>query len=175
MHEVAESTEVLLLTRISLAWMTVVGAAAIAVGVGTGGVALAGFGIYTVRAGVAWVAAIAEARRVRLPAAGARARGTAATHDLLIGSHPDASWPGIALVLATLIAIVVFSGAKRQVGLRPDSPAPALAALIGLVGNAAFGAWWLDPVVGLRDRGRGAGGGPHALGRATTAAASRRG
>src|SRR5882724_13568698 len=107
MHEVAESTEVRLLTRISLAWMTVVGAAAIAVGVGTGGVALAGFGIYTVLAGVASLP-----QSPRLAGFGflllAPVLAVAATHDLLIGSHPDASWPGIALVLATLIAIVVF-------------------------------------------------------------------
>jgi len=53
MHELAESTEVRLLTRIGLGWMTFVGAAAIAVGVTGGGVALAGFGIYTALAGVA--------------------------------------------------------------------------------------------------------------------------
>lgn len=146
MHELAESTEVRLVARISLGWMTVVGAAAIAVGVDTGSVALAGFGIYTALSGIASLPRSPRPAGLGLLLL-APVLAIAATHDLLTGDHADSTWPGIALVLATLIAIIALGGAKRQVGLRPDSATPALAALIGLLGNAAFGAWWLDPVV----------------------------
>jgi hypothetical protein len=146
MHELAESTEVRLLTRIGLGWMTFVGAAAIAVGVTGGGVALAGFGIYAALAGVAWLPHAPRQAGLGFLLL-APVLVVAATDELLIASHPESSWPGIALVLAGLIAVGVLAHAKRQVGLRPDSPVPAVAALVGLAGSAAFGAWWLDPVV----------------------------
>jgi divalent metal cation (Fe/Co/Zn/Cd) transporter len=164
-----------LLAWISLAWMTVEGAVGIAAGVAAGSVALIGFGLDSAIEGFASVIVIwrftgsrtmsedAEHRAQRLVAISffllAPYVAFVATRDLVTGSHPDTSWVGIALALVSLIAMPVLGRAKQRIGSRLDSAATAGegtqnilcaylagAVLIGLVGNAAFGAWWLDPV-----------------------------
>lgn len=47
--------------------------------------------------------------------------------------HADVSGLGIALSATSLVVMLYLAGAL----------------LLGLLGNAAFGAWWLDPIVGL--------------------------
>jgi divalent metal cation (Fe/Co/Zn/Cd) transporter len=82
-----------------------------------------------------------------------------ATRSLVTGSHPETSWVGIALAATSLVAMPLLGRAKQRIGMRLDSAATAGegtqnmlcaylagAVLIGLAGNAAFGAWWLDPV-----------------------------
>jgi divalent metal cation (Fe/Co/Zn/Cd) transporter len=164
-----------LLAWISLGWMTVEGAVGIAAGVAAGSVALIGFGLDSAIEGFASVIVIwrftgsrtmsedAERRAQRLVAFSffllAPYVAFVATRDLVIGSHPDTSWVGIALALVSLVAMPVLGRAKQRIGSRLDSAATAGegtqnilcaylagAVLIGLVGNAAFGAWWLDPV-----------------------------
>jgi divalent metal cation (Fe/Co/Zn/Cd) transporter len=165
-----------LLAWISLGWMTVEGAVGIAAGVAAGSVALIGFGLDSAIEGFASVIVIwrftgsrtmsedAELRAQRLVAFSffllAPYVAFEATRDLVTGSHPDTSWVGIALALVSLVAMPVLGRAKQRIGSRLDSAATAGegtqnilcaylagAVLIGLVGNAAFGAWWLDPVV----------------------------
>jgi divalent metal cation (Fe/Co/Zn/Cd) transporter len=156
--------------------MTVEGAVGIAAGVAAGSVALIGFGLDSAIEGFASVIVIwrftgsrtlsetSEHRAQRMVAVSflllAPYVAFEATRDLVTGSHPETSWVGIALAIVSLIAMPVLGRAKQRIGMRLDSAATAGegtqnilcaylagAVLIGLVGNAAFGAWWLDPVV----------------------------
>ena len=174
-QEAADVRLARLLAWISLGWMTVEGAVGIAAGVAAGSVALIGFGLDSAIEGFASVIVIwrftgsrtmsedAERRAQRLVAFSffllAPYVAFQATRDLVTGSHPDTSWVGIALALVSLVAMPVLGRAKQRIGSRLDSAATAGegtqnilcaylagAVLIGLVGNAAFGAWWLDPV-----------------------------
>lgn len=66
------------------------------------------------------------------------------------------------LTAASVVIMPVLGVAKHRLGARLNSgatagegtqnllcAAAAAAVLIGLAGNALFGAWWLDPVIGL--------------------------
>jgi divalent metal cation (Fe/Co/Zn/Cd) transporter len=81
---------------------------------------------------------------------------------LVDGSHPDQSIVGIILAASSLVVMPWLGRAKQRIGSRIGSSATAsegkqnllcaylaAALLVGLVGNALFGAWWLDPLVGL--------------------------
>jgi divalent metal cation (Fe/Co/Zn/Cd) transporter len=174
--ELADIRLARLLAWVSLGWMTVEGAVGIAAGVAAGSVALIGFGLDSAIEGFASVIVIwrftgsrtmsetAERRAQRLVAISffllAPYVAFEATRDLVTGSHPDTSWVGIALAIVSLIAMPILGRAKQRIGMRLESAATAGegtqnmlcaylagAVLIGLVGNAAFDAWWLDPVV----------------------------
>ena len=75
---------------------------------------------------------------------------------------PERSLPGIALAIASLLAMPLLARAKRKVAsalgssaLQADSRQTDICAylsailLLGLLLNAAFGWWWADPVAGL--------------------------
>jgi divalent metal cation (Fe/Co/Zn/Cd) transporter len=75
---------------------------------------------------------------------------------------PERSLPGIALAIASLLAMPLLARAKRKVAsalgssaLHADSRQTDICAylsailLLGLLLNAAFGCWWADPVAGL--------------------------
>jgi divalent metal cation (Fe/Co/Zn/Cd) transporter len=75
---------------------------------------------------------------------------------------PERSLPGIALAIASLIAMPLLARAKRRVAselrssaLQADSRQTDICAylsailLLGLLLNAAFGWWWADPAAGL--------------------------
>jgi divalent metal cation (Fe/Co/Zn/Cd) transporter len=75
---------------------------------------------------------------------------------------PERSLPGIALAIASLLAMPLLARAKRRVAsalgssaLHADSRQTDICAylsailLLGLLLNAAFGWWWADPVAGL--------------------------
>ena len=75
---------------------------------------------------------------------------------------PERSVPGIALAVASLIAMPLLARAKRRVAselrssaLHADSRQTDICAylsailLLGLLLNAAFGWWWADPAAGL--------------------------
>jgi divalent metal cation (Fe/Co/Zn/Cd) transporter len=68
----------------------------------------------------------------------------------------------IALAASSLVLMPPLGRAKHRIGSRIGSSATAsegkqnllcaylaAALLVGLLGNALFGAWWLDPIVGL--------------------------
>jgi divalent metal cation (Fe/Co/Zn/Cd) transporter len=75
---------------------------------------------------------------------------------------PERSLPGIALAIASLLAMPLLARAKRKVAsalgssaLQADSRQTDICAylsailLLGLLLNAAFRWWWADPVAGL--------------------------
>ena len=85
-----------------------------------------------------------------------------AVRTLVNGSRPEESIVGIALAASSLIVMPMLGRAKQRIGARIGSSATAsegkqnllcaylaAALLVGLLGNALFGAWWLDAAVAL--------------------------
>jgi divalent metal cation (Fe/Co/Zn/Cd) transporter len=167
-----------LLSWLSLAWMTVEGAVAIAAGIVAGSIALIGFGIDSAIEGFASTIIIwrftgsrvfsetAETRAQKLVAVQffvlAPYVGIESVRALLGGEHPDVSWVGIGLAIGSVIFMPMLGIAKQRLADKLGSAATkgegrqnmlcaylAGALLVGLLGNALVGAWWLDPVVGL--------------------------
>jgi divalent metal cation (Fe/Co/Zn/Cd) transporter len=88
--------------------------------------------------------------------------GIRSLSDLIRGSRPEESMPGIALAVVSLVVMPVLARQKHKVARRLDSRAlqadstqtslcTYLSAflLVGLVVNASLGWWWADPVAGL--------------------------
>lgn len=167
-----------LLSWASLIYMAIEGSVGIAAGIVAGSIALIGFGLDSVIEGFASVVIIWRftGHRIHSEAAERRAQklvalqffvlapyvGFEAAQQLWRGDHPDASWIGIALAATSAITMPYLGIAKQRLAERLGSPATkgegrqnmlcaylAGALLIGLSANAIFGAWWLDPAVGL--------------------------
>jgi len=167
-----------LLSWFSLAWMTVEGGVAIGAGIAAGSIALVGFGLDSAIEGFASVIIIWRftGRRVFSHAAEERAQrlvavqffllapyvGVESVRALVGGEHPQASWVGVALAVASVVLMPVLAVAKQRLADQLGSAATAGegrqnmlcaylagALLLGLLGNALLGAWWLDPAVGL--------------------------
>jgi len=167
-----------LLSWLSLAWMTVEGAVAIGAGIVASSIALVGFGLDSVIEGVASVIIIwrfsgtrvfshsAEQRAQKLVAVQffllAPYVGFESVRTLAAGEHADASWIGIGLAVGSVIVMPLLGIAKQRLADQLGSAATAGegrqnmlcaylagALLVGLLGNALIGAWWLDPAVGL--------------------------
>ena len=166
------------LSWLSLAWMTLEGGVAIAAGLVAGSVALIGFGLDSVVEGFASVVIIWRftGRRVFSQAAERRAQklvavqffalapyvGVESLRALLGGDRPDETLVGILLATGSVVLMPVLGIAKQRIADRLGSAATkgegrqnmlcaylAGALLVGLLGNALAGAWWLDPIVGL--------------------------
>jgi divalent metal cation (Fe/Co/Zn/Cd) transporter len=166
------------LSWVSLAYMGVEGAVAIAAGLVAGSIALIGFGIDSAIEGFASLVIVwrftgsrllsdrAEQRAQRLVAIQffvlAPYITVQAAHDLLTGAGPEASWVGIALAASSMVLMPLLGVAKQRIGRRMGSVATqgegaqnllcaymAAALLVGLAGNAVLGLWWLDPVAAL--------------------------
>jgi divalent metal cation (Fe/Co/Zn/Cd) transporter len=166
------------LSWLSLGWMTVEGAVAIAAGIVASSIALVGFGLDSVVEGVASVIIIWRftGGRVFSHAAEQRAQKLVAAQFFLLapyvafesvkalatGEHPDVSWVGIGLSIGSVIFMPMLGIAKQRLADEMGSAATAGegrqnllcaylagALLAGLLGNALAGAWWLDPAVGL--------------------------
>lgn len=167
-----------LLSWLGLVWIGAEGAVAVIAGIAAGSVALIGFGVDSVIEGLASVAIIwrftgwrmtserAERRAQRLVALQffllAPYVGYQAVHALAAVDRPDPSWIGIGLAASSAVGMPLLGLAKRRVGERLGSQATrgegmqnvlcgylAVALLVGLVGNATLGLWWLDPVAAL--------------------------
>jgi divalent metal cation (Fe/Co/Zn/Cd) transporter len=167
-----------LLSWASLAYMALEGGIAILAGVLAGSVALVGFGLDSAIEGFASVIIVWRftGHRVFSEAAEHRAQklvaiqffilapyvGFESLKALLGGEHPEVSWLGVALSASSIVVMPYLGIAKQRIADRIGSAATkgegrqnmlcaylAGALLLGLLGNAAFGAWWLDPVVGL--------------------------
>jgi divalent metal cation (Fe/Co/Zn/Cd) transporter len=85
-----------------------------------------------------------------------------AIYTLAAGAHPEPSWPGVAVAAGAIVVMPLLARAKRRVAAQLGSAATAgdaaqswlcaisaAAVLVSIVGNAALGWWWLDPIAGL--------------------------
>jgi divalent metal cation (Fe/Co/Zn/Cd) transporter len=88
--------------------------------------------------------------------------GFESVRAIIGGDHPDISWIGIALAAGSVVIMPYLGIAKQRLAEALGSAATkgegrqnmlcaylAGALLVGLLGNALLGAWWLDPIVGL--------------------------
>jgi divalent metal cation (Fe/Co/Zn/Cd) transporter len=175
-HHLAQ--RVRLLSWLSLAAMSVEGFVAVLAGVLAGSIALVGFGLDSAIEGFASVIIIWRftGSRVMSQTAEHRAQklvaiqffvlapyvGFESMQALIEGDRPDVSWLGIALSASSLAVMPYLGIAKQRIADQIGSAATkgegrqnmlcaylAGALLLGLLGNALLGAWWLDPVVGL--------------------------
>jgi divalent metal cation (Fe/Co/Zn/Cd) transporter len=162
----------------SLGYMTLEGGIAILAGVLAGSVALIGFGIDSAIEGFASAIIVWRFTGARMFSADAETRaqklvavqffvlapyiGFESVQALLENERPDVSWLGIALSASSVVVMPYLGIAKQRIADEIGSAATkgegrqnmlcaylAGALLLGLLANAAFGAWWLDPLVGL--------------------------
>jgi divalent metal cation (Fe/Co/Zn/Cd) transporter len=167
-----------LLSWLSLAWMGAEGAIAIIAGILAGSIALIGFGIDSALEGMASLVIVWRFTGSRLLSHAAEERAqklvaiqffllapyvtAEAVHKLITGEQPDTSWLGVGLVATSVVGMPVLGIAKRRLANKLGSGATrgegtqnllcaylAAAVLVGLLGNALFGLWWLDPVAAL--------------------------
>jgi divalent metal cation (Fe/Co/Zn/Cd) transporter len=167
-----------LLSWASLAYMALEGLVAVVAGIVAGSIALIGFGIDSAIEGFASVIIVwrftgsrtfsdaAEQKAQKLVALAffllAPYVAVEAIRSLVNGSHAEESVVGIALAASSLVVMPYLGRAKQRIGSRIGSSATASegkqnllcaylagALLVGLLGNALLGAWWLDPVVAL--------------------------
>jgi divalent metal cation (Fe/Co/Zn/Cd) transporter len=158
--------------------MTLEGAIAILAGVLAGSVALIGFGIDSAIEGFASAIIVwrFSGHRIFSEAAEHRAQKLVALQFFVLAPYvgfesleaiveaqrPDVSRLGIALSASSLIVMPYLGIAKQRIADQVGSAATkgegrqnmlcaylAAALLVGLLGNALAGAWWLDPAVGL--------------------------
>ena len=167
-----------LLSWASLGYMALEGAVAVVAGVVAGSIALIGFGIDSAIEGFASVVIVWRFTGSRILSADAERRAqrlvaiqffilapyvaVEATRSLIDGDRPETSIVGIALAASSVVVMPLLGRAKQRIGSRIGSSATtsegtqnllcaylAGALLVGLLGNALFGAWWLDPLVAL--------------------------
>jgi len=175
-HEAARKAR--LLSWISLAWMGAEGAIALTAGIAAGSIALISFGIDSAIEGFASLVIVWRFTGWRLLSHTAEERAQKlvaiqffllapyvayeALDRLIAREHPGASWVGIALVTSSVIGMPLLGIAKRRLADTLGSVATrgegtqnllcaylATAVLVGLLGNALFGLWWLDPAAAL--------------------------
>ncbi len=164
-----------MLEYLSMGWMTLEAAIAIASGLTAHSIALISFGLDSivefVAAGtVIWELGGADATRERLATQtiGATffilaAYVTAeAIRDLLTHARPERSLPGLVITVAAVVVMPMLAASKRHVGralnnrtLLADAAETAFCALLsatailGLGLNLAFGWRWADPLAAL--------------------------
>lgn len=167
-----------LLSWVSLVWMAAEGAIAITAGILAGSIALVSFGLDSAIEGFASLIIVWRFTGARLLSHAAEERaqklvavqffllapyvGYESIHKLLASEQPDASWVGIALVTSSVIGMPFLGIAKRRLANKVGSVATrgegtqnllcaylAAAVLVGLLGNAVLGLWWLDPAAAL--------------------------
>ncbi len=167
-----------LLSWISLVVMSLEAGIALTAGIIAGSVALIGFGIDSLIEGVASLVIVWRFSGSRLLSTTAERRAQVlvaiqffllapyityeAVTALVNSEQPDVSYLGIGLAIASLITMPLLGRAKEKIGTRMGSLATkgegqqnmlcaylAAALLVGLLGNALFGLWWLDPVAAL--------------------------
>ena len=170
------------LTGLTIGWNSLEAVVALVQGALAGSIALVGFGLDSVlevssALVIVWrLAAVgtdaaaderAERRAVRLIAVGffgiAVYVGCDAVAKLLgLGSEPQRSPLGLAIVALSLLVMPALARAKRRVArglgsvaLRADAAQTQLCTylsavvLLALAANALLGWWWVDPVAGL--------------------------
>ena len=167
-----------LLSWLSLFYMGVEGGVGVWQGAAAGSIALVGWGLASFVEGVAsaivvWrftgsrrLSATAEDRARRLVAIQFFVLApyvlVESARALLEAGRPDISVIGMALTGTSVVLMPLLGRAKHRLADRLGSAATAgegtqnllcgaqaAAVLVGLAANAAFGAWWLDPLIGV--------------------------
>ena len=162
----------------SLGYMTLEGTVAILAGILAGSVALIGFGLDSAIEGFASAIIVWRftGSRIFSAAAETRAQKLVAIQFLVLapyvafesvqaivtGERADVSWLGIALSASSVVVMPALGIAKQRIADQIGSAATkgegrqnmlcaylAGALLVGLLGNALVGAWWLAPAIGL--------------------------
>jgi divalent metal cation (Fe/Co/Zn/Cd) transporter len=162
----------------SLFYMAIEGGVGVWQGAVAGSVALVGWGLASFVEGIAsavivWrftgarkLSETAEERAQKLVAAQffilAPYVLVESVKTLLEGGHPDITVIGMALTATSVVLMPLIGNAKHRLARRLGSTATAgegtqnllcglqaAAVLAGLAANAAVGAWWLDPLIGL--------------------------
>lgn len=162
----------------SLGYMAAEGAVAIIAAVLAGSVALLGFGFDSVIEGAASIIVVWRFSGTRTLSESSERHAQKAVAvsffalapyiayegiaKLVTGEHPETSWLGVGLAVASLVVMPFLGTAKKRLGARLDSEATAGsgvqnllcaylagAVLVGLLANMALGWWWLDPAIGL--------------------------
>ena len=166
------------LSWLSLVWMAVEGVVGVAAGVAAGSIALVAFGLDSFVEGFASLIIVWRFTGARLHSEAAEHRAqklvaiqffllaplvsVEALRDLLTGSEAAISEVGIALTAVSLVVMPLLGVAKQRLARQLGSVAThgegtqnllcaylAAAVLAGLLGNALFGVWWLDPLAAL--------------------------
>jgi len=166
------------LSWLSLAWMGAEGLIALTAGILAGSIALVSFGLDSFIEGFASLVIVWRFTGSRLLSHAAEERaqklvavqffllapyvGFEAVHKLVTGEQPQTSWLGIALVTSSVVGMPFLGIAKRRLADKLGSVATrgegtqnllcaylAAAVLVGLLGNALFALWWLDPAAAL--------------------------
>ena len=175
-HRAAQWARVL--SWLSLVWMTGEGVLGLVAGAAAGSIALIGWALGSVIEGLASAIVIwrfTGARTLSETAEGRAQRAVAvsffllapyiaveAVRDLITGHSAETSVLGIAVTAASLLIMPVLGVAKARLARTLDSgatagegaqnllcAAQAAAVLLGLGLTAAFGWWWVDPVIAL--------------------------
>ena len=166
------------LSWLSLVWMGAEGGIALVAGILAGSIALVSFGLDSFVEGFASLVIVWRFTGARLLSHAAEERAQKlvavqffvlapyvafeAVHKLWTQEQPEVTWLGVALVTSSAIGMPFLGVAKRRLADKLGSVATrgegtqnllcaylALAVLAGLLGNALFGLWWLDPVAVL--------------------------
>jgi divalent metal cation (Fe/Co/Zn/Cd) transporter len=167
-----------LLSWVSLFYMGVEGGVGVWQGVAAGSIALVGWGLASFIEGVASAIIVwrftgarrhsdtAEARAAKLVAVQffilAPYVLIESARTLIEGGHADITVIGMVLTGTSVVLMPLLGKAKHRLAVRLGSTATAgegtqnvlcgiqaAAVLVGLGANAAVGAWWLDPLIGL--------------------------
>ncbi len=166
----------------TVAWNIVEGVVAIATGVAAGSIALVGFGLDSyieVASGSVLIWRLrkhgfvekndeeaAEKRAILFVGITFFALALYVVYEsgkkLLIHEHPDESFIGIILAIASLIAMPLLANYKKRLAMKIGSRALradaletlacswlSFALLLGLSANVLLGWWWADPVAAL--------------------------
>ncbi len=163
---------------LSLGWMTAEAGVAIVTALVAGSVALLAFGLDSLielvsASTILWLytgsrngSDAAERRAQQLVAVCFGVLALYVTVDAITtlagGSHPETSWPGVAVTTGAILVMPLLARAKGRVAVQLGSAATAgdaaqswlcaisaAAVLLSILANAAFGWWWLDPIIGL--------------------------
>jgi divalent metal cation (Fe/Co/Zn/Cd) transporter len=158
--------------------MAAEGAISVIAGVLAGSIALVAFGLDSAIEGFASLVIVWRFTGTRLHSEAAERRAqklvavqffllapyvsAEALHRLVTGEQAETSWVGIALVATSVVAMPLLGVAKHRLAETLGSAATkgegtqnllcaylAGAVLLGLLGDALFGLWWLDPVAAL--------------------------
>jgi divalent metal cation (Fe/Co/Zn/Cd) transporter len=168
----------MVLSLLSVVWMTVEAGASIMAALVAGSVALLGFGLDSLieLASASIVIWRFTGDRIRSDAAERRAQQLIAgcfavlalyllydgVTTLVGGQHPTVSWVGVAVSTGAIIVMPGLARAKNRVAAQLGSGAvsgdaaqswlcaiAAAGVLASILANAALGWWWLDPIIGL--------------------------